>query len=323
MAWRGRVPASFAATPSGRAGRVRGVDQQGFGGDAFGEDDLVAVKQKLEVIDEPARLHPDAVAVDEVARAHEDFGAARADPVGALIDEQPVIGRDQQVVLIVQGVGGDQDRGEVAHRAHRVLADPANGLRAVIAGEHAVADAQILDRALFTGGQRDPRAAGEGDAGDLCKARQGGFAVDADQQVIGSGLERGQWQAVDLGDVAVGIDLDQHQQLGHVAGAGHEGEAGIEHHGRPGPPQRRILGDGEMPVIGGMEREPGRGRAGGEFIAVFGHQLIREAEPVAHVGAVRHPQHGRRVDGQGMGRAVAVGAHFGPFRGGGAGQAKP
>ena len=81
------------------------VDQHGFSGDPFGIDDLVAVKQQLEIIDKPAVLNAHCVAVDQMAHLDQQLGSTCAKAVFALIDEQTVVGADDQVAVIVQGAG--------------------------------------------------------------------------------------------------------------------------------------------------------------------------------------------------------------------------
>src|SRR6056297_4344425 len=81
----------------GQDGAGAGIDKEGLGGDAFGIDDLVVVEEKLEVIYKAAILALHGVAIHEIARAHQQFGPPGAERIRALVDEEPVIGADQQV----------------------------------------------------------------------------------------------------------------------------------------------------------------------------------------------------------------------------------
>lgn len=84
----------------GRAGA--GVDQRRFRGDSLGIDDLMRVKEQLEIIDKSAVLPDHGVAVDQMTRLDQQLGPACAQLVRALIDEQAVVGADHQIVEVVQ-----------------------------------------------------------------------------------------------------------------------------------------------------------------------------------------------------------------------------
>ncbi len=88
---------------SGEHGRGAHIQQQALGGDAFGKDDLMFVKQQLEIIHEPAIDPGHGCAVDQMLGLDQNLAAAGADFINALIDEQPVIRADHQIVQIVQG----------------------------------------------------------------------------------------------------------------------------------------------------------------------------------------------------------------------------
>ncbi len=89
-------PMAVAALPCGvagpqtaeqliRQGRLgQGVKKQRFCGNAFGVDDMVAVKQQLKIVDKAAVLHHDCVTVDQIPRSHQQLGAAGAQLVMAL-----------------------------------------------------------------------------------------------------------------------------------------------------------------------------------------------------------------------------------------------
>ena len=134
--------------------------------------------------------------------------------VRALIDEQAVVRADHQIVEIVQRPRTDADRGEIAHRAHGRLADPAHFLRAVVAGQHAVAHGQILDRDLRAGRQRDVGATGKAGTGHFGKFLGGLFGVDAHQRIIGARRQVGQGQQVNLRDIPGAVGFDNHDGIG-------------------------------------------------------------------------------------------------------------
>ena len=179
---------------AGQGGTGAAVHQQRFRRDAFGVDDLVMVEQHLVILDESAIDAADAAAIDQMPRPHQQFGPARAQPVLALIDEQPVIGAHQQVARGVERACPDQHRRKISGGALGALADPADRLRAVIAGQDHVAHAQRLHRALRAGGQRDGGAAAEGGAGGLRKTPQRLLGRDAHQRVILSRHQRPQFE---------------------------------------------------------------------------------------------------------------------------------
>ena len=156
--------------------------------------------------------------------------------VAALVDEQAVIGADQQIAGVVQHPFADADRGKGPNGPHGLVPDPANGLRTIVTGQDAVPDREILNRFLGAIGQRDHGAGGKGHAGDLRIALQGAVRIDTDQHIVGTRLHGGQRQEIDLRGTALGIGFDQHQRLCCLTVAGHEGHAAIQMQIRAGRP---------------------------------------------------------------------------------------
>ena len=76
-------------------------------GSYCGVDDLVVIEEHLVVVHEAAFLAQHRLAVDQVAGAQQQFGAPRAEPVAALVDEEPVIGADKQVSGGIERAGAD------------------------------------------------------------------------------------------------------------------------------------------------------------------------------------------------------------------------
>ena len=124
------------------------VNEQGLGSDALGVDDLVLIKKQLEVVDKSTILLCDRFAIHQVTGFDKHLRAARAQSIAALIDEQAVVRTDHKVVGVVERARFDHDRGEIAHSAHGVLANPADHLPAIIAGEDFIAHLQLFNRAL-------------------------------------------------------------------------------------------------------------------------------------------------------------------------------
>ena len=67
------------------------VQEHGFGGDAFGVDDLVPVKQHFVVFDKAAFVADDCRFIDEMFDADQKLGSACADAVDALVNKQAVL----------------------------------------------------------------------------------------------------------------------------------------------------------------------------------------------------------------------------------------
>ncbi len=189
----------------------------------------MVVEQHLEVVDEAAGGAGDGVAVHQVLGLHHHLGAAGLQPVLALVDEQALVRRQAQFAGVVQGAGGDHDGGEAAGGADGLLADPADRLGAVVAGQDHVAGAEVLDRALGAVGHGDMRAAGEGDAGEAGELGARRLGVDRDEGVVGARAQVGQRQQVGGGDQgAAGLEFHQHEAFDDGAVGGHEGGAAVE-----------------------------------------------------------------------------------------------
>ena len=144
----------------GRQGGARArIYQHAFGGNGFGIDNMVAVEQDLEIVYKATLLKGDRISIHQMPGLDQKLGPANADMIGALIDKQPMIGADQQVVFIVQNACSDPDRSEIAYATDGAVADPADFLHARVARQHAVTGFEVLDWDLRAGSQRDMRAA--------------------------------------------------------------------------------------------------------------------------------------------------------------------
>ena len=308
------------AQPFDQFGRQRRagarIDQHGFRGDALGIDDVVPVEQDLEILDEPALAHLHGVAVDQMPRLDQKFGLAGADPVAALIDEQAMVWADGQFARVVQRSGGDHDRGEVAGGAHRVVAHPAHRLRAVVARQDAVADRDVLDGNLGTGGHGDSGAAAERDAGDLCEFPPCSGAVGADQGIACARRQRRQRQNMDAGDQPQIVHLDQDQRLGYAPVGRHQADRAIQMHQRAGLAGFGIRGDAERAVAQRFQRKPLAPRVQRKLIDIVGHQFAHRAHAVAEIGALGDAKGPAGIGGDALNGAVCAGHVSRPFRGG-------
>src|SRR6056297_885286 len=94
----------------GKCCAIARIDKQRFRGDALGIDDLMFVKENLEVVHETAILLNDGGSVYQVTRPHEKFVPPRTKGIRALVDKEPVIGADMQVIRIVERASADADR---------------------------------------------------------------------------------------------------------------------------------------------------------------------------------------------------------------------
>ena len=221
-----------------------------------------------------------------MARLDQNLGAAGTHVIVALVDKQPVIGADQQIAGIVERARPDQDRGPFAGGARGGLADPAQRLRAVIAGQNHVALGQLLDRLLGAAGHGDHRAMGEGHAGDLGKAPLGRGEIEADDAVIGLGAELAQRQAIGRGNQPLGIHLDQHDQIERVAIVAHEGDAAIDKDIAPGPAQTAAFG--QLQAARPALAKPQIGTQGpfAQVIDIVMLKILGTSQIVAQIGAV-------------------------------------
>ena len=156
----------------GQGGAGARINQQGLGGDAFSEDNLMVLKEDLKVVDKPAFLNKNALAVDEVARLKQHFCTACSELVFALVDKEAVVWGDEKIVLVVKRALCDHHRGEITYRADGVMTDPADFLWAIVPCEEFVSDFEGFDGALFACGKAQACAACERDTGYLSKAQR-------------------------------------------------------------------------------------------------------------------------------------------------------
>ena len=126
---------------------------------------------------------------------------------------------------------GDHHRGEIAHRADGVMTDPADLLWAIVPCEEFVADFEGFDGALFACGKAQACAACERNTRHLSKAQGGVFCIYADEAIVFFRLKRCEGHAVDLGDMALFIDLNQEDDFDGLALGIHQGDAAVEHNG--------------------------------------------------------------------------------------------
>ncbi len=144
---------------------------EAFGPGTVRQHDLVAVTHEVNIADTDRLDLVDAVRADKMLGRDQHFMLVEV-KLGAVIgNEQTVVRRDQHVTLgqtIAKTVRLDQNRLQVAVNAQLLpgqglFTDPADLLDAVVAGDHPVTGAQLLDR-HFTTRRRDQRAGGK--AGD-------------------------------------------------------------------------------------------------------------------------------------------------------------
>lgn len=197
----------------------------------------------------------------------------------------------------------DADRGEIAHRAHGRLPDPAHFLRAVIAGQHPVAHGQILDRDLRAGRQRDVGATGKAGTGDFGEflGRLGG--VDTDQRIIRARGQAGQGQQVNLRDISGGVGFHNHDGIGCLPVGRHQGQRAIQMQRRTRDTCGAFGGNLE-PVLQHLDRQLHRPRLRAERIGVVQLKLVRKGKRIAHVRPVRRRKNFGGIDGHRVGRCL-------------------
>ena len=105
----------------------------------------MAVKQQLEIIDKPAFGLNDIDAIDQKFCLYKNFGTSCAGMVAALIDENPVVWRYNQIMFVVQSALFDHNGGKGAGGADGLLTDPTDFPRSMDAGQNTVAHGQLFD----------------------------------------------------------------------------------------------------------------------------------------------------------------------------------
>ena len=266
----------------GRQARDGGFgDQEALGGDALGIDDLVPVEDQREVIDEAALAQVDLLAVDEVAGGDEEFRGGHAGQALALVEEDAVVLRDDEVALVAERAAGDDHGGGGAHGAQMGAADPADRLAAVVAGEDFQSGHQLLDRALAAVRQGDHRAPCEGEAQEVGQREVVGGGLDGEERVIHSGADRREWQ-----DGGFPAEVEE-EELDPVAVGRHQRVAGEEAHRISGSADPRACRDLLPAGLGAVEREAERRGLGMQDIDVADADLVGAGHAVALVGPGR------------------------------------
>ena len=131
------------------------------------------VEKQVVVVDRTAFAHPDRAVVDQVLGRDQHLVLAEQKFGHVVAHQDPMLRRQNQRFMKAHGAAFDHDRGESAGCFHVPMADPANGLQAVVAGLDHVTDAQVLNRDLAPVGA-DAGALGKaGDRGDGDEGRVG------------------------------------------------------------------------------------------------------------------------------------------------------
>ena len=113
----------------------------------------MAIEDEMDIGDAGQRGLGHAGDADQMFRRDQSLGRVEMKRGFRAIDQKPVIGTDLHVTLgqpVPQGALPDQDRAQM-RRAVQIgsgqgsVADPANGLDTVVAGDDPVADAQFFD----------------------------------------------------------------------------------------------------------------------------------------------------------------------------------
>lgn len=114
---------------------------------AIGEDDLMVLKDQMDIRHAPAALHNTNIAAPEAGK----LPSADQRLVAMAFHKNGMLGRDDKPAIPVQGAGFDLNGFEVRMRRQIRLSQPARGdhrqrLKAVIIGGDPVADAKALHR---------------------------------------------------------------------------------------------------------------------------------------------------------------------------------
>ncbi len=184
------------------------------------------------------------------------------------------------------------------------VADPADGLRPVVAREHPVLDLPRIDEASLGLGQRGARAA-DGRCGvHLGQPCGGGVTVDDDVAEVRARLPGTQGPGPNLGGA---LDLHEVQELEGAAVGCHQREAGVEVDRVPGASGRRARGLHEpaRPELPEQELDPGR--LTGDLVDVVHHGAVGDPRGVAPCSPIGHDE---AVDGKDA--KVLAGAAGGP-----------
>ena len=129
---------------------VAGIEA--FGPDAFGLDQMMGIQQNVVIGDHAAGLAVNAIVVQQVNSADQDFGLAIDQFSAPVVDQYAMLGRNDEVVVIVDRPLGDHDRGKVTLCRDRRFADPADGLQAIVAGGDQIANLERFDAGHARGG---------------------------------------------------------------------------------------------------------------------------------------------------------------------------
>lgn len=167
------------------------------------------------------------------------------------------------------------------------VADPADGLRPVVAREHPVLDLPRIDEASLGLGQRGARAA-DGRCGvHLGQPCGGGVTVDDDVAEVRARLPGTQGPGPNLGGA---LDLHEVQELEGAAVGCHQREAGVEVDRVPGGPGGRAGGHGEAALAIPLDGEVGPARRRGELVDVVHHEVIGDPQGLAPRRPVGHDE---------------------------------
>ena len=237
-----------------------------------------------------------------MACTQEHFGCVGEAIAAALINEEPLILAQHQIVGISDRVAWDDGGRERTDCAAGAAQDGAQLLHPVVAGEEFVAGPEILDRALAPVAQGDRRPAGEAGRGDFRQPDGRGIHRHADQRVVAARLQRvegqGEAGAVPRGQehqsdlLALGREKDE-ARFGREDGAGGAGLGALC--------QAVAAADAEHParavcLVADGDGQAHPARVGLHAIGIAGAQFVGMAERVAQGGAGRHAELRAEID---------------------------
>ena len=230
-----------------------------------------------------------------MAGLHQKFGGRKAGQFLALIKKHPVMLAEDKVAAVAEGAGGNDHGGKGPDGAQAGVADPANRLAAVVAGQDGIAGMQRLDRALRAVGKGDHRAPGKGQAQKVGQQQVGGRRFDRDKGVIDLRADGRQGQ----GKARVLVQT-QDQEADPFAIGGHQVIARLEPDLLPLASDGRACGDMLIGTAGLADNKAQRNGVTVKLVDVARINRVRPGQIVALIGAAGHEDVGRPEDLAGM-----------------------